>query len=310
MSSSPLEEETKSITERSQRIADQFYSLDEGENLKELTDSILESSETKASLKELIRATGRRFFLFTYPSDGFLVKGTLSFLPDSEENPLLIFLRGGNKVFGLMHPASDFSCLKNYTVIATTYRDGVSEGTDEFGGADVNDVQHMMEYFPILQEKIGTAFKPKKTYILGRSRGGMEMFLALNKSVSLQAQVTKAVSLSGLLDLQECILSREDMKKMFSEEFGLVPGQEEEWMACRNPLTNVFNLRNDLPVLIFQGTEDLRASLIGGQRMVSILESRGNPVTYLEVPGGDHCLTNQPDLMDLIANWLEDVQVD
>lgn len=99
-----LKEESKSVLERSLRIAKQFYSLEEGEEFKEITESILESEDTKESIKQLIRSTGRRFFLFKYPSDGFQVKGYISFLPYAEENSLLIFLRGGNRTFGLMHP--------------------------------------------------------------------------------------------------------------------------------------------------------------------------------------------------------------
>jgi len=306
-----LREESKNVLERSLRIAKQFYSLEEGEEFREITGAILESEETKESIKELIRSTGRRFFLFNYPSDGFQVKGYISFLPYAEESPLLVFLRGGNRTFGLMHPATDFTCAHNYTVLATTYRGGVSEGTDEFGGAEVNDIHNLMEYFPALQEKIGVYFSPKKTFILGGSRGGMEMFLALSRSIPLQYKATKAVSLSGLLDLEECMAYREDMRKMFIRDFGLDPEKNEnEWIMYRNPIANVHNLRKDLPILILQGTEDLRVSLNEGHHMVNALASNGNPVTYLEIEGGDHCLANQPDRMNIIMNWLDDPSSD
>lgn len=301
-----LKEESKDALEQGLRISQQFYSLEEQETFKEMTDMILESHETKESIKQMIRATGRRFFLFQYPSDGFQVKGYISFVPDSEENPLLIFLRGGNRTFGLMNPAIDITSAHNYTVIATTYRGGVSEGTDEFGGAEVNDVLHLMEYFPILQEKLGIHFSPKKTFILGESRGGMEMFLALSRSIALQHQVTKAVSLSGMIDLQETMEDREDMRSMFISDFALEPGSNEEaWIAPRDPIKNVSNLRKDLPFLIIQGTDDLRVSLNEGYHMIRVLESNGNPVTYLEVPGGDHTIENQPDRMKIIMSWLE-----
>lgn len=301
-----LKEEAEQILTLSRKIAKQFYSLDKGTDLKEITDVLLTSEDTEEPIKEIIRSTGRRFFLFTYPSDGFQVKGYISFLPDAQENPLLIFLRGGNRRFGLMHPATTYTCSHHYTVIATTYRGGVSEGTDEFGGAEVNDVHHLVEYFPTLQEKIGVYFSPKKSFILGVSRGAMEILLALNRSASLQRQVTKAVALCGLLDLQECMEDREDMREIFIKDFGLEPGKNEEaWVAHRNPITNVSNIRKDLPILIIQGTDDLRVSLSEGYHMVDVLEQQGNQVTYLEVQGGDHCLVNQPDRMETILNWLE-----
>lgn len=301
-----LEDEYKSVLERSLRIANQFYSLTEGEEFKEITESIMGSEETQEPIKQLIRTTGRRFFLFKYPSDGLQIKGTISFLPFSEKNPLLIFLRGGNRIWGLSHPATDLTCEHHYTVIATTYRGGVSEGTDEYGGADVNDVHNLLDYFPKLQEKIGIYFAPERTFILGGSRGGLEMFLALSRSLSLQHQVTKAVSLSGPLDLKEHMTYRKDMRRMFIMDFGLEPGKNEDaWVAQRNPVANIANLRKDLPILILQGAEDLRVSLNEGYHMVKALEENGNSVTYLEIQGGDHCLANQPDRMNLITNWLD-----
>lgn len=300
-----LEEESKAILERSKRIA-QFYSLEEDEEWKEITAAILQSNETKEAIKQLIVRTGRRFFLFKYPSDGLQVKGTLSFVPDSLENPLLIFLRGGNRMFALPHPATDLTCMRNYTVIATTYRGGVSEGTDEFGGNDVRDVENLVEYFPVLQKKLGIQFAPKKRFMLGSSRGGMEMFLSLKRSPFLQAQITKVASLSGLLDMRECINDREDMKRMFIEDFGLVPGKnEEEWIQYREPAFSAPYLRKDLPILILQGTDDLRTGLKEGHRLLKGLEENGNCVTYIEVIGGDHCLTNQPHRAEIIADWFE-----
>jgi len=301
-----LKEESQNILERSFRIAAQFYSLEDGEECTEITDSILQSNETKDSIKQTIRTSGRRFFLFKYPSGGFRVKGYISFVPNALENPLMIFLRGGTGIFGLTHPATDFTCVRNYTVIGTSYRGGVSEGSDEFGGNEVDDVHNLMEYFPALQEKLKIQFVTKKILLLGASRGGMEMFLAMSRSPTLQYQVTKAASLSGLFDMRECMIDREDMRRMFIRDFGFIPGQnEEEWIHDRDPLASVPNLRKDLPILILQGTDDLRSSLNQGYHMVKRLEDNGNPVTYLEIQGGNHCLGNQSNRMDIIANWFE-----
>lgn len=205
-----------------------------------------------------------------------------------------------------MHPATDISTARSYTVIATAYRGGVSEGIDEYGGSEVNDVCHLMHYFPSLQFKLGIAFNPSKTYLLGASRGGMEMFLALGRSPQLQDKIAKAASLSGLLDMHEGLSYREDMKKIFVKDFGLVPEENEaEWINLRNPIQAVPKIRSDLPFLILQGTNDIRVSLENGYHMVKTLQENGNLVTYLEVPEGEHCLINRPERMDLIADWFE-----
>ena len=96
----------------------------------------------------------------------------------------------------------------------------------------------------------------------------------------------------------------EDMRTMFIKEFGLTPKNADTWIDYRNPITNVSHLRNNLPILILQGTNDLRVDLKEGYNMVCALENHGNPVTYLEIPGGDHGLVNQPNRMNIILNWL------
>lgn len=301
-----LAKESETIFETSLRIAAQFYALEEGEEIKEITQPILESSDTKDLIKQKIITSGRRFFLFTYPSDGFQVKGFLSFVPSPSENPLLIFLRGGSCLFGLAHPATDLTCVRNYTVIGTAYRGGVSEGIDQHGGDEVDDIHNLMEYFPTLAQKLKLQFQPKKVFMLGRSRGGMEMFLALGRSPFLQHLVTKAASLSGLLDIRASMLYRENVRKMFIRDFGLLPGKNEEsWIAQRDPIQVVPKLRKDLPLLIIQGTDDIRVNLKQGYRMVEKLKENGNCVDYLEIPGGDHALDNQPCRMEWIADWFE-----
>jgi dipeptidyl aminopeptidase/acylaminoacyl peptidase len=227
-------------------------------------------------------------------------------VPDGVNNPLLLFLRGGNRNFGLGNPGSDFSCIRNYTVLATTYRDGVSEGIDEFGLSDVNDVDNLLLYVPKLEEKLNLVFKPSQIFVLGASRGGMQMFLALSRSLWLQSQVQKAASLCGLLDLRMLIASRKDMKKMFIEDYGFVPSvNEESWIRQRDPMEVVGKIRKDLPLLIVQGTQDIRLDLGIGLNMTRKLQENGNSVTYLEIEGGDHCLRNQPHCMELIADWFE-----
>jgi dipeptidyl aminopeptidase/acylaminoacyl peptidase len=134
----------------------------------------------------------------------------------------------------------------------------------------------------------------------------MEMFLALARSPYLQRHVVKAVSLSGLLDMREAIRDRDDLKQMFIEDFGLMPGiNEEEWIELRNPLSQIARIRKNLPIFIMQGTEDIRVPLCEGLAMVMKMQEGGHTFDYLEIPGGNHCLKNIPNTLDLIGDWLE-----
>lgn len=301
-----IEEENQRILEISNQIA-KFYEMPEGVDLVEITDQILASPLLKDSRKETILAFQRRTFVFTYPSDGLKVKALISFTPGTRCNPTMVFLRGGNRTFGVTSPGSDVMTYENYTVLAPTYRDGVSEGTDEFGGADVNDVKNLVDFIPQLEEKLGIAIQQERMYLMGGSRGGMQMFLALARFPELQDRFAKVVSLSGLLDIQESTTFREDMKKMFSEDFGYVEGvNDEEWISRRSAILAADLIKQELPILITQGTDDTRISLAEGYHMVEKLQARGCDVTYWEFDGGNHCLSNVPNYLKLIISWLEE----
>ena len=298
--------ETEKIKDLSAEYA-KFYEIPANTELKDITEDILQSPYVKDTQKKTIQQLNRRIFVFTYPSDGLKIKGVISFIPDSQEHPLLVFLRGGNKILGIVNPGSDLMCFDRYTVISTMYRDGVSEGKDEFGSNDVNDVKNLIDFIPELKNKLNLSFQDKKTYLLGRSRGGMQMFLALARFPEIQNRFSKVVSLSGLLDIRQNIASRPDMEEMFVKDFGLEKGiNEEEWINKRDPLLTVDSIQSHLPILIIQGTNDNRVSLAEGYNMVSKLQMAGKNVTYLEVKGAKHCLIELEEKVDLIRQWLEE----
>ncbi len=300
-----LEKSLQEVMCRSQAYT-QFYEIPEGLDLFEITDKILASEWTLAPQKEAIRSPPRRIFLFTYPSEGLKIKGFISFVPDAKNQPLLITLRGGTQIFGIRNPGSDLAVPSTFTVICTTYRGGISEGNDEFGGEDVNDVKNLVNYIPILEHKLQQKLHNDTFYMLGDSRGGMELFLALARFPDLQSKVSKVVALSGLLDMRLLIQSRPDMLEMFTESFGLIPGvNEDEWINRRDPMLIVSKIRQNLPILILQGLKDLQVSPDIGYSMVEALENTRHDITYYEVENGDHCLANQPDRMKLILKWLE-----
>lgn len=300
-----LQTDNHIIADYSQRMLS-FYQLGENEQWRDVTEQVLTSPDTSDQTKEQIRSHHRRLIVFKYPSDGLWVKGFISFTPNPEYHPLLILFRWGNREFALMNPGVDLANYGNYTVISSTLRGGVSEGQDEFGGADVHDTKNLVDYLPTLAQKLGIQLHPHCVYMLGPSRGGMEMFLTLARYPALQQYVDKVISLSSMLDLNKQIQDRPfDMKEMFKQDFGLREGvNDQEWIAQRNPLQTIPYLRKDLPILILQGTADNRISLEEGYRMVRELQKSGHQVDYREYQGGDHTLTNVPQLMDQVSNWL------
>ena len=70
-----------------------------------------------------------------------------------------------------MNPGIIFATYKDYTVISSTLRGGISEGKDEFGGADIDDMKNLMSFIPVLAKELGIELHPGCVFMLGPSRG-------------------------------------------------------------------------------------------------------------------------------------------
>jgi dipeptidyl aminopeptidase/acylaminoacyl peptidase len=301
-----LQKENRKITAEFEKI-EKLYELDENEKYREITDKVLASPSTSEESKNAIRTYNRRVFVFKYPSDHLWIKGFISFTPNPNHHPLLVLYRWGNGKFALMNPGVIFATYKDYTVISSTLRGGISEGTDEFGGDDVDDMKNLMDFIPQLAQELGIELHPSCVFMLGPSRGGMQMFLTLAHFPELQDRVNKVVSLSSILDLHQLIRDRpNDMKVMLERQFGLQEGAKgEAWIAKRDPLNTVPHLKQSLPILIIQGTADNRINLAEGHHMVDALKQTDHQVDYWEIKNGNHALMNTPYIMNDIAHWLE-----
>jgi dipeptidyl aminopeptidase/acylaminoacyl peptidase len=284
-----------------------LYKLNDNEKWRDITPEVLKSPYTSLKNKEIIREKERRIIVFRYPSDGLSIKGFISFTPSPTHHPLLILYRGGTENFALLNPGIIYAIFGNYTVVSSALRGGVSEGKDEYGGKDVDDMKNLMDFLPALAEEIGITLQPPCVFMLGLSRGGLQMFLTLARFPELQNRVNKVVTLSSILDLHQQIRNRPiDMKKMFEESFGMSSGkQAEAWIAKRDPINTVPYIKKSLPILIVQGTADKRVKLEEGYHMTEELKESGNDVSYWEVPKGEHVLLNNPYILNDIVKWLE-----
>ena len=280
-----------------------FYDLNPDEELKEITDQVLASEMVDEKIRRVIRDYKRRVYIFNYLSDGHRIRGFINYAP-KQGNKLVVLLRGGNRNFAIPHPSGSLT-YKDYTIVGTLYRGGLSEGEDEFGGADVADVKSLVDFIPELSKQLGEDFAAKDKYLLGGSRGGMQMFLVLSRYPELQNIFQKAVALSGLHCIEQIAKERQDMREMFEEDFGLTQENSNEWFAKRSPILAVANIKKSLPILIIEGTEDIRQSKMLGQEMVNALEQNGNNVTYSRIEGASHYLIDREDTMEVIAEWLE-----
>jgi predicted esterase len=168
----------------------------------------------------------------------------------------------------------------------------------------VNDVKNLFEALPSLAKQLNVQFHPTQKYMIGVSRGGMELFLTLERYPELQKQIKKIITVSGLLDLKQATSDRSDFKEILTY-FGYRSNQKgKTWLAKRQPLNEVAKLSPQLPILIAQGTADTRVCLKEGYNMLQSLHDLGHDVTYVEIEGGEHILSNTTDFIPVLMDWL------
>ena len=169
----------------------------------------------------------------TYLSDGFKIESYAA-IPKNVEGkiPVIIYNRGGNRDFGALQlfkgrmkvpVAYFFSQLANegFIVIGCNYRgSGKSEGMEEFGGKDVNDVLNLIEVVKELPEA-----DTDKIGMYGWSRGGMMTYLTLPKTNDLKAVVV------GGSPADLTIIDRPDMETMVYAE--LMPDYQKNTLSFR-----------------------------------------------------------------------------
>lgn len=276
-----------------------LYKKVKGRELVEITDDLLASGRLDPQVERAIRNRGRRVFLFEYPSDGRQIKGYISFVPQAENQKLLVLLRGGSGIYLIRSPESSINFLDDHTVISTTYRGGPSPGRDEFGGADVADVKHLVDFIPILEKKLDLKITSREKVAIGFSRGAMQLFVALKRYPDLGAYFDRAIVVSGLLDFERFLTDHPFAKRMI--HFFLHQRPTQEWISARNPMCHVDCYPNDLPLLVVQGGGDSLIEPSMGKAMVQKLKDRGCQVEYCEHPTAGHCSQR---LNPMVLDWL------
>jgi len=239
-----------------------------------------------------------------YESDGLKVKGYMAYPKDTGRTyPVIIYNRGGNREFGSLNEYKMTNILAKiaswgYVVIGSQYRgnDG-GDGIEEFGGADVMDVIHLMDMAANLpfadSDRIG---------MYGWSRGGMMTYLALMQTNKIKAAVVGG----AVTDLKIVDESREGEmgEHVYSQ---LIPGYEHNKDSVMNIRSAVFHtgkLPKKTPILLMHGTADWRVIPEESLHMALSLQKEKVPYRLVMLEGGDHGLSefrNEVNL--LVKDW-------
>ena len=235
-------------------------------------------------------------YKITYQSDGLRVNGYLAMPRGPGNHPVIIYNRGGNRNFGSISDIRATFFLRSmaswgYIVVASNYRGGGgSEGMEEFGGNDVNDILNLIP----LVENIKNA-DTTRMGIYGWSRGGLMTYRTLTETCKFKAAIIGA----GMANSFRTIEERPEMEKnVYSELVPNYDNNKEEELRKRSAVYWVDKLCKTTPIMLLHGSGDWRVSPKDAMEMADSLYSRQHPFRLHFYEGGDHGLTEYREQTD------------
>ncbi len=230
-----------------------------------------------------------QMYEITYSSDGLLIKGFLALPPASEEKlPCIIFNRGGAGLRGALTPETLFGSAAlyaswGYVTFASQYRgQGGSEGTEEWGNGDVNDVMNLLPLIRSLpyidQDRLG---------LIGGSRGGMMALMILRQLSLFRAAVTIGAPTAFHLD---------DPSSHIHSTFGkfLRPDMDFTTEALRRSAAAwAHPLPDTTPLLVIHGSGDKRVAPLHAYHLGMALQKAHKPYKLIMYDNADHVLAGR-----------------
>jgi len=205
-------------------------------------------------------------------------------------NPTIIFPHGGpisfdGKGFDYW---TQFFASRGYNVLQMNFRgsygygfDFMASGLQDWGGKMQTDVEDGTRW--LIKEGIADE---NRICVVGASYGGYAALMEVANNADLYQC---AVSFAGVTDLPYMVRnSRKYINhKIVKEQVGSKYRELKE----RSPVNRANQI--DVPVLLIQGTKDRVVTSVHGRRMSKRLEKAGKDVTYIELEGGNHYLSNE-----------------
>lgn len=243
------------------------------------------------------------FYSINYKSfDGLKMRGFMFEPKKKGVYPVLIYNRGGNGDFGCVGTEDIEELLgkianKGYVVIGSQLRGtSITEGFDEFGGKDVNDVLSLLDIIDQLPKANKT-----RIGIFGWSRGVMTNFLMLKKT----NRVKTSISIAGQADLMK--MHRPEMFDVYRER---IPNYEKDSVAAlktRSSLLAIDSIQNkNVSHFIIHGNKDVRVDIKNAFEFYDKLNSKNYTTRLLIYENEDHGLENvNQNLIYSIIDWLK-----
>ncbi len=240
--------------------------------------------------KKFQKLNDANIYNMMYQSDGNLVSGILMTPKTPGPHPCVIYNRGGNRDFGRIgfkqiSNVLDDLVSNGYVVIASNYRgNNGGQGADEFGGADVADVTHLIS---ILEElEIADA---SKVGMYGVSRGGMMTYEVLKNQGKIQVAVVKSGSTDLFKDLTHPDTS--DFEKYIYGQ--MIPDYYtniEASLSARSAVKWPDQMKR-VPLLMLHGSGDKRVVYEEAFDLANLLDEIQYPYQLVTYTDDDHLLS-------------------
>lgn len=239
-------------------------------------------------------------YRFTYMSDGLKIKAYIS-IPVSAfyvQKPVkcLLYNHGGNRNYGKLEDddtANLCAAIGNRIVVATQYRGvGESQGYDQFGGDDLNDVIKLID----LCENHFSFVDMDDFCVAGASRGGMMTYMAARQD----SRIKRIIAMSAVSDLFQSYEIRVDMQDVMLETIGSTPQEDPKAYEKRSAICWADEIK--VPVLIIHSKLDELVSYSQAEAMYEKLKDSTDCtfITYEDDVHGSH-----PEDFAKIREWLD-----
>lgn len=245
------------------------------------------------------------FYRISYLSNGLLITG-LMVAPKAEGSyPVIVYNRGGNRDLGRLLVATSVDVLsrfaaEGYVVVASNYRgNSSSEGTEEFGGSDVNDVINLIKALPEIPKA-----DAEKVGLLGLSRGGMMNYLTMKQGNIPQIQATATIG--GVVDLQITEKYHPQMTEVFNELIPNIEVDKVNALRSRSAIYWVDELPKNVPMMILHSKTDEHVSYEQIPPFLDSLTAYSVPFESVIYEDDTHGLIkHQDEVFKKITKWFD-----
>ncbi len=212
-------------------------------------------------------------YQFTFMSDGYRINGYISIpiasIESQKPTKCLVYCRGGNSRYGTLDDrATALRCYYSGRVVVGCERRGCNgtEGVEQFGGDDLNDVVKLID----LCDKRFDFIDMDDLCVEGESRGGMMTYMTARRD----ARVKKIIVCSGISNLFLSYQERDDMKEGLRGFIGGSPEEVPEEYERRSAVYWADEI--NIPVLIIHSKMDKQVSFSHAQQMYEKLKDHNN----------------------------------